>query len=186
MRFVVAMVVSAVLVVSVACGSPTSDPVVRQSAADTDALAGSGPLVVNGCTIEPDTVCQQVDFGGHNLAGVNLSGAMLGSTRGNAYFGNWDGTNLSKANLSGAEVLCVEGTANLAGTDFSGASIIESNLYGSDLRGADFTGAYLANVNFNGADLTGAKLGWASAVGVYMPDGTWVDGIEARTDSCAF
>jgi uncharacterized protein YjbI with pentapeptide repeats len=184
LRFATALAVTVALVVA-ACGSGSDSTVAREAAGDDNAaVLGATARVVNGCTIAPGTICEQVNFANANLTGVDLSGASLGLDRTNPYPGNWEGTNLTEANLSKAAVWCVEGTANLSKVDFSGAELIDLNLYGSNLRGADFSGAYLVNVNFNGADLTGANLDWASATAVYLPDGTWVGGSQTRDDEC--
>lgn len=183
-RFAAALALTTALVVVAACSSSADTAVTRNAAPDDDIALGTAERVVNGCTIAPGTRCPQVDFANTRLTGVNLSGAFLGNARQNPYPGNWDGANLSGANLSGAVVLCVEGTANLENVDFSGAELIDLNLYGSNLRGADFSGAYLVNVNFNGADLTGANLGWESAAAVYLPNGTWVGGDRSPNDGC--
>lgn len=100
----------------------------------------SGPLVINGCRIEPNTSCQGARLVGANLtsadlAGADLQGAVLQDA--NLLFADLSGANLSNANLA---------RANMRGVDLTGA-----NLFGANLLGADLQGAVLTEVTWDDA-----------------------------------
>jgi hypothetical protein len=116
----------------VACGSDdatVNEPAVEVNEADDDGvmrLAGDDVKVINGCRIEPNTVCLSA-----NLAGADLSAANL--WRADLVFANLEEANLRDANLWRADLR----GANLSGADLVGANLEEANLSGADLRGAD-------------------------------------------------
>ncbi len=74
-------------------------------------------LDIDGCVIEPFTVCGGTNPSNADLNGANLLGAVLANA------------NLSGANLSGASLL----NANLAGANLGGA-----NVSGAALTGASY------------------------------------------------
>jgi hypothetical protein len=96
---------------------------------------GSGaPDSVNGCVIEPSTLCPSADLSGADLSGADLSQATLTSA-------NLEGTNLSGANLTEA--------------DLSGAQIVDADLSDANLTSANLTGADITGTNLDGATLCG-------------------------------
>ena len=84
--------------------------------------------------------CQELNVPGANLAGANLSRAILRNT------------NLAGANLSGADL----GWADLRGTNLSGANLSGASLKGADLREANLNGANVSGANLTDAHLFGA------------------------------
>ncbi len=97
------------------------------------ALAGVAPAraaqqIVNGCTIQPQTVCPRANLSQADLRGVNLAGASL------------IGANLSHANLRGVNLT----GANLSQSDLQGAVFEPNNepLWAEvKRRAAEFIGA---------------------------------------------
>ena len=59
---------------------------------------------------------------------------------------------------------------NLAGTDLSGADLVEANLQGADLSGADLSKANLRRADLRGADLENADLSYANMPGADLRD----------------
>ncbi len=122
------------------------------------ALAGVAPAraaqqIVNGCTIQPQTVCPRANLSQADLRGVNLAGASL------------IGANLSHANLRGVNLT----GANLSQSDLQGAVFEPNNeplwaevkrraaeFIGANLSGANLSNAVVTRVNWSGANLTGA------------------------------
>lgn len=118
-------------------------------------------------------VLYNMDFKGGNLRGALASFANLSETRFNAAQleginlerSSLDRADLSGANLSGARLrwATLIGTRADEYTDFTGADLRESKLYGAqflnaDLGGADMREADLSNGFFNGANFDGANL----------------------------
>lgn len=95
---------------------------------------GSDEQTVNGCVIQPDTGCANIDLTGADLEGADLSGADL------------SGTNLTDVNLSGA---------SLVETNLSGSQIVGADLSDADLTRANLSGATITNTDFTGAILCG-------------------------------
>lgn len=103
-------------------------------------------LVLNGCAIQPNTVCidanlNNLDLEGANLAGADLTGASL------------EGTNLKNANLEGAILtnIKVGNEADIEGTNFKNSFIFRSSI--RNVKNADkanFEGAVLCNVMLPG------------------------------------
>lgn len=100
-------------------------------------------VVINGCAIQPNTVCMnanldELDLSGVNLLGANLSGSSL------------VGTNLRKANLKGAILsnVVISG-ANLDKTNFKKLFIFRSFIDGDKIDNASFEGALLCYVSLN-------------------------------------
>jgi hypothetical protein len=91
---------------------------------------GGGTNEVDGCAIEPSTVCQDADFTDADLSGEDLTGANLTGS-------NFTDTDLSDANLT---------EANLSDSQIVDANLDDANLTRTNLRGAtiedtDLTGA---------------------------------------------
>ncbi len=104
-------------------------------------------IVLNGCAIQPNTVCidaklDDLDLSGANLSGANLSGASLMRT-------NLKGANLKGAILSGTRI----SSGNLDRTNFKNSYIYNSRISGENIRKAKFKGAFLCYVNFAGEDI---------------------------------
>lgn len=114
----------------------------------------SGPLVINGCRIEPNTSCQRARLAGANLTNVNLAGA-----------------DLSRAVLQDANLLF----ADLSGANLSNATLARTNMRGVDLTGANLFGANLLDADLQGAILT--EVNWDNAV---CPD----DAVAAGPRGC--
>lgn len=83
---------------------------------------------------------------GVDLAGINLSGAMLQET-------DLSGLDLDKANLFGAEL----DRANLSGTRFREANLSRARLAEADLSGADLYRANLFRTELDRANLSGIR-----------------------------
>jgi len=80
-------------------------------------------LVINGCTIEPDTSCPGANLRVANLSGANLSGAYL------------DG-----ADLTGADLSYISANSNMG-------AFTSINLSGANLTNANLFYAYFPNSN---------------------------------------
>ena len=100
-------------------------------------LACACTETINGCKIEPKTICPNVDLPGANLTRASLNSA-----------------DLSGANLTGANV----SEANLSGADLSNANLANANLRDSNLRGTYFRGVNLYGANLQKASLSRADL----------------------------
>jgi uncharacterized protein YjbI with pentapeptide repeats len=142
-----------------ACGSDSAstDEPVREAATE--------PIVIDGCTIKPNTMCQGVIFGKVSLPGVDLSGSDLAQV-------TMSGSDLSGANLSNAEIV----QATMRNVDFSKADLAGTFLSESDLSGANFSGANLSGAYLDGANLYQADLSGANLSGVLFSDTTMPDG----------
>jgi hypothetical protein len=88
--------------------------------------------VVNGCLIQPFTVCPKANLSGADLSGAKLTAADLTGA-------DLSGADLTFANLSGAD---------LPGADLRRADLRRANLFKADLRAADLTGADLSTTHF--------------------------------------
>ena len=100
---------------------------------------------IDGCVIEPYTVCEYKDLSYADLLGANLS-----------Y------TDLSGANLSNAHLVRVYLVrADLSGANLTNASPINANLENANLVRANLTNADLSGANLSGANLSGAILNGA-------------------------
>ena len=108
-------------------------------------------VVINGCAIQPNTVCLDANLDFVNLEGANLEGANLsGSTF-------W-GSNLKGANLKGAILSDVtignahtnrgKIEANLENTNFTNSFIGSSRIEGIGIESASFQGASICQVQF--------------------------------------
>ncbi len=100
-------------------------------------LACACTETINGCKIEPKTICPNVDLPGANLTRASLNSA-----------------DMSGANLTGANV----SEANLSGADLSNANLANANLRDSNLRGTYFRGVNLYGANLQKASLSRADL----------------------------
>jgi hypothetical protein len=93
---------------------------------------GGGTTEVDGCTIEPDTVCRNADFSDADLSDENLSGADL------------SGATLKETDLSGANLTEADLTnAQITDTNLDDANLTRTNLSGATIDGTDLTGATL-------------------------------------------
>ena len=102
---------------------------------------------INGCVIEPYTVCEYADLSYANLRGANLDGA-------NLYGANLDGADLSYANLRDASLQ----VANLYYADLYNADLSYADLYNADLSYANLSYAYLYYTDLSYANLSYANL----------------------------
>ena len=96
------------------------------------------------------------DLVGKNLAGANLSEAILRSA-------NLNGAILTEANLFGAnlrEALLIG--ANIIGADLSSANLIKAHLSRAHLSGAKLISARFGGADLTEAQLNGADLRWAN------------------------
>jgi len=102
------------------------------------ALAGCGGdedkpgLDINGCKIQPNTVCQKADLTGADLSGSDLTGADL------------TGANLTESNLT---------DVNLTGANLSRARIVDASLEDANLTRADLTNATIERTDLGAATL---------------------------------
>ena len=110
-------------------------------------LACSCTETVNGCKIEPETICPSAELSGSDLNRASLNSA-----------------DLSGANLTGANV----SEANLSGSDLSKANLSNANLQDANLRGTSFRGANLVGANLRKASLSLADLGEAHLSGANL------------------
>ena len=104
-------------------------------------------IILNGCAIQPNTVCidtnlEELDLSGANLSGANLSGSSLIRT-------NLKGANLKGAILSGTRIAL----GNVDRTNFKNSYIFNSKISGENIEKAKFRGAFLCRVNFDGEDI---------------------------------
>ena len=111
--------------------------------------------VVNGCLLQPFTVCVGADLAGAKLAGMNLTGA------------DFTGADLSGADLSGAKLL---------NANFTGANLTGANLLGADITGAIFLGATMTDAQLPvippAAEVTASPFCSSASVGaVVLADG---------------
>ena len=93
------------------------------------------------------------DFSGQSLLGVDFS--PVGASG-----------DLASADFAGVTVQGQLGGLNLAGANFTGASLRGVSFYGSDLTGADFSNADLTGGNLSVTTLTGTVLGSATLTSV--------------------
>ena len=117
-------------------------------------------LVVNGCTIEPNTSCISADLSGANLSNADLTDANLRDA-------NLSNANLSNAYLSFADLSGV----NLSGTELSGADLVDADLSGVNLSDADLSGADLFYADLSDANLTNVSGQLSDAYGIRLPSG---------------
>ena len=90
---------------------------------------------IDGCVIEPYTVCEYA-----NLTGADLRYAILS-------FADLTGADLTGADLTGADLVRVY----LSGANLTGANLTNADLSGANLSGANLTGANLTNANLTNA-----------------------------------
>lgn len=140
--------------------------------------------VINGCLIQPYTICIRYALTGASLAGANLTGAQLpladlsganltgaNLTAADLTGANLTNTRLNDANLSGASLaraglagVSLSG-ANLSGADLTGVRLVLANLSGQNLSGANLSGADLSGADLSGTNLSGANLSGAELTG---------------------
>lgn len=98
----------------------------------------------------------------HDLTGVRLAGATLGSIR-------LAGTTLVGADADGVDLTgaCLR-ECRLVGASLAGARLAEVDLTNADLRGARLPGADLRAANLTGANLTGADLAGARLTDAHL------------------
>ena len=102
---------------------------------------------INGCRIEPETICPNIDLPEADLNRASLNSADL------------SGANLTRANVS---------EANLSGADLSNANLANANLQDSNLRGTYFRNANLHGANLRKVSLSRADLGEADLSGANL------------------
>jgi hypothetical protein len=98
------------------------------------ACGGGGTEEVNGCKIEPNTVCQGADLSDSDLSGEDLTGA------------NLSGANLTDVDLS---------DANLTEANLTNARIIDANLDNANLTRTNLEGATIENTALAGTTRCG-------------------------------
>ena len=125
-------------------------------------LAGSCTATINGCKIEPETICPNAELTDADLNRVSLNSAELSGA-------NLAGANVSEANLSGAD---------LSHSNLANANLEDSNLRGTYFRGANLHGANLRKANLSGADLGEADLGEANLTLVINLDEADLNGAQ--------
>ena len=100
------------------------------------------------------------------IDGANFSHAMVGAdmTRASVTSANFQNAMLAPdlTNQSMGLMRGVLKSANLTGSDFSGANLARSSFEFANLTGANFTGANLSGAELAGADLTGATISGAT------------------------
>ena len=124
----------------------------------------------------PGVDWRRCDFSERNLAGANLSGALLGEAR--FLRANLDGADLSGADLRRARFI----TASMKGIRLDkvqalAADLTKADLAGASLAGADLRQARLYDANLRDADLTGARIEQADLLGAQLAGTRWIDGI---------
>lgn len=157
------------------------------------------PPVVNGCTLQPHTWCQDIEFfPGLNFPGIDLQGARFYASdlRNSNLSGanlqgvGFAGANLADSNLRNANLKWSGLQAVLSDVDLSGAQIIESDLTKARLDDANFSGANLSGSNFTMARMWGTNLSAANIQGACfagtdffnttMPDGSLRSSYDAE------
>ena len=114
-------------------------------------------IVINGCTIEPNTVCIGTNLTGVDLSSANLSGAgLFGVKLRNAslYNANLSGAWIEGADLRGADLR----NANLENVGISVSNMAFADLSGTSLTGAIFLSTYLVGANLQSETLFAADL----------------------------
>ena len=112
-----------------------------------DGLQGGGtddtdePVVVDGCTLEPQAQCPNLKLGGRSLYEVDLTDADLTAA-------DFSDTSIGSSTFT---------RAKLAGANFAGADISLSRFTDADLTGADLSGTSLVQVRLAGAKLANLK-----------------------------
>lgn len=99
-------------------------------------------LVLNGCAIQPNTVCIDANLDNLNLEGANLAGADLTGA-------SLEGANLKNVNFEGAILshIKIGSEADLDGTNFKNSFIFRSSIRNvKNIEKASFKGALLCNV----------------------------------------
>lgn len=157
------------------------------------------PPVVNGCTLQPHTTCEYMEFyPGLNFPGIDLQGSrfyasdlrnsnLSGANLSGVSFENADlrNSNLRNANLKWAGLM-----SELDEVDLSGAQIIEADLTKASLQRTNFSGANLSGSNFRFANMWAANLSAANIQGACfagtsffnttMPDGSLRSSYDAE------
>ena len=123
---------------------------------------------INGCVIEPYTVCEYADLRYAFLRYAALTGADLSYANlieADLTGVDLDGANLTYADLTGANLTGASLYANLSYANLSFANLqladlsegnLEENQTGAILTGANLDGANLSGANLSGANLSGA------------------------------
>ena len=108
---------------------------------------------INGCVIEPYTVCEYADLSYANLRGASLQVA-------NLYYADLYNADLRSASLLGANL---DG-ANLDGADMLYAQLLHASLIGANLSYLDLTYADLEDAFLSYANLSYANLSYANLI----------------------
>lgn len=113
--------------------------------------------IINGCAIQPNTVCQNANLDFQNLEGANLKGADLsGATM---WGTNLKGANLSEATLENVTIdnaLTNKGKieANLYKANFKNSNIYRSRINGLGIEKANFKNAVMCHVELGSSSNT--------------------------------
>ena len=122
---------------------------------------------IDGCVIEPYTVCEYADLSYANLRGANLDGA-------NLYGANLDGADLSYANLRDASLQVANlYYADLYNADLSYANLSYAYLYYTDLSYANLSYANLTGLTSYQSNFRNAK-GCATTTSSSLPMPMWM------------
>jgi len=128
---------------------------------------------INGCVIEPYTVCEYADLRYANLKYANLVYANLTEadlSGANLSYANLPYANLTLANLSYANLTGVTlSYANLSYANLSYANLSYADLSGSNLSYADLSFANLYKANLTNANLSKAYLTGATGCSTTTP-----------------
>jgi hypothetical protein len=119
--------------------------------------ADANVKVINGCRIEPRTVCPNANLAGADLKGADLHDAQLSGSNlqgANLEGAHLGGTQLSNANLIDASLRRVHAHA----VNFAGSNAGEIDGVGGDFTGSNFVNATLTGAQFNHAILSRANL----------------------------
>lgn len=112
-------------------------------------------VVLNGCAIQPNTVCLDtnldfLDLEGANLKGANLSGSSFWGT--NLKGANLEGAILSDVTIGNAHTNRGKIDAILEKTNFKNSFINSSRIEGQGVEKANFKGAVMCQVRLSGGN----------------------------------
>ncbi|MEX1047382.1 MAG: pentapeptide repeat-containing protein [Actinomycetota bacterium] len=125
--------------------SPTvAPPPTTTSLSPSASPSPAGPIVIDGCKIEPETVCRNANLESAYLFKANLARADLRNV--NLEGADLREANLRKTDLTGALITRADLTAaRLQKSDLDDADFSESNLTKTTLKGASAEGTSFAN-----------------------------------------
>jgi len=134
--------------------------------------------VLDGCVLQPFTVCPgthfgEAEFNGPSLSGADLSGAELS---GSSIAGEIENVDLSGADLSGASLAGIYEKVNFEGADLERAYLDESLFSNVNMANANFLGTFVYKATFGNSNLRGAQrfelLQELKICNTTMPDGS--------------